>query len=50
MTELKSKIVFKTTDEKWDKLRIINHKLNPEDMNMNQAINRAIDYYLKNAK
>lgn len=49
MTELKSKLVYKTTDKKWDKLREVWRKKFPKDTGgMNKAIDRAIDHFVKN--
>ena len=45
--KLKSKIVLRTSDTLWEKLRIVNNKKHPEDRTMNDAVVRAIIQYLE---
>lgn len=47
-SRLKSKIVFKTTDEYWNKLREAHRKKYPGDINnMNLALQRAVEEFVK---
>ena len=48
MTEkLKSKKVFETTDEWWEKLRDAHRKKYPKDRGMNMALQRALEEFVK---
>lgn len=48
MSQLKSKIVFITTDSWWEKLRAAHRKKYPNDKNdMNLALHRALEEFVK---